>query len=78
LEGPIATGAAEGATWYPPVDTTATGEDALKARTKAAMSQGMGLEGDVDADKTFGSKYHSSSGKTINLPDEYDQEQSWD
>lgn len=59
--------------FYPPVTTGATGEDALKEKTKALMSGSQGVEG-VQADKTFGPKYHSDDGDAINLPGDYDDE----
>lgn len=58
--------------FYPPVTSGATGEDALKEKTKALMSSGKTVDG-VDADRTFGAKYHDDDGST-NLPGDYDDE----
>lgn len=66
---PVSTGAKSG-TFYPPVITDATGEDALKAKTRALMTQGT-YNPDVQADSEFGAKYHNSDGDVINLPENY-------
>lgn len=59
---------------YGTVETTKTGKDALREKTRAAYSVGYGLTEDVDADDTFGSKYHSSSGKLTNVPEGYGED----
>ncbi|MCX6709164.1 MAG: hypothetical protein NTW67_05980 [Candidatus Woesearchaeota archaeon] len=56
--------------FYPPVTTTATGADALKAKTDALMRQ-AGYIPKVDAATDTGAKYHSSDGDLTNLPDKY-------
>ncbi len=56
--------------FYPPVTTTATGADALKAKTDALMRQ-AGYIPKVDAETDTGAKYHSSDGDLKNLPDKY-------
>ncbi len=71
-ENPTATteGAKSG-TFYPPITTTATGEDALKEKTRALMTQGT-YDPNVEADDEFGSRYHDNSGDLTNLPDKYE------
>jgi len=56
--------------FYPPVTTTATGADALKAKTDALMRQ-AGYVPKVTAETDTGAKYHSSDGDLTNLPDKY-------
>lgn len=56
--------------FYPPITTTATGEDALKAKTDALLRQ-SGYIPKVDAVTDTGAKYHSSDGDLTNLPDKY-------
>jgi hypothetical protein len=63
---------------YGTVETTKTGKDALAEKTRAAYSTGSGLAEDIDADKEFGSKYHSNSGKLTNLPDGYGEGHSFE
>ncbi|MBW3018701.1 hypothetical protein KY329_00755 [Candidatus Woesearchaeota archaeon] len=63
---------------YEGVESTKTGEDALKEKTRAAYSVGSDLSQDVDADSTFGSKYHSSSGNLINVPEGYGEDTNYD
>ena len=57
-------------TFYPPVTTSATGKDALKAKTEALMNQ-SGYVPTVKADTTFGPRYHTGSGSSTNLPSGY-------
>ncbi len=56
--------------FYPPVTSGATGEDALREKTKALMTQ-PGYVPNVDADKSSGAKYHDDDGDPKNLPSEY-------
>ena len=62
--------AKQGATLYPPIVSSKTGKDALMERTHEAFSQ-SNYQSDIDADKTFGPKYHDDDGDPENLPDEY-------
>lgn len=57
-------------TFYPPVTTDATGEAALKERTRALFSKPV-YDPNVEADDEFGAKYHDDDGDVKNLPDEY-------
>ncbi|MBS3124893.1 hypothetical protein J4211_01405 [Candidatus Woesearchaeota archaeon] len=72
---PIRTGAKSG-TFYPPVQVSGTGKDALKEKTKALMSNGSSTPGNVDAQRDFGPKYYSSGGSPTNLPSNYGNEDS--
>lgn len=66
-----------GNSWYPPVVTSATGEDALRERTKAAFSSSS-FNTSVDADRHTGSRYYDSDGDPTNLPEGYGVDQSYE
>ena len=61
---------AKSGSFYPPVITDATGTDALKAKTRALMTQGT-YDPNTDAVGDFGAKYHEKDGDPANLPDGY-------
>ncbi len=61
---------AEGGSIYSGTTSTATGEDALKEKTRQAYSTGLGVGDGVEADDQFGPKYHN------NLPDGYGNDDS--
>lgn len=67
---PVSSGEKTG-TFYPPITTDATGKEALKAKTRA-LFQKETYDPNVEADSTFGAKYHSADGDPTNLPDGYD------
>lgn len=67
---PVSSGEKTG-TFYPPITTDATGKEALKAKTRA-LFQKETYDPNVEADSTFGAKYHSTDGDPTNLPDGYD------
>jgi hypothetical protein len=57
-------------TFYPPITTDATGEEALKQKTRALFSQ-QTYDPNVEADTKTGARYHDSSGEPDNLPGDY-------
>lgn len=61
----------KGTDLYPPAPAGVTGKDALKARTKALLTQSKTLTLDGKVDTTFGARYHTKSGSSKNLPSNY-------
>ncbi len=78
LQGQLASGATQttgpkqGATGMPPAPVGLSEQEALKARTRALMSQGSGLSQPVDADTQLGARY----AKDSDLPKGYGDEGS--
>ena len=67
---PTPTAGVKSGTFYPPITTTATAEEALKEKTRALFSQKVYVP-NVTADSDFGAKYDDSSGDLTNLPGDY-------
>ena len=67
-EPSTATTGAKSGTFYPPITSNATGEEALKQKTDALFSQNV-FNLSTDAQGQFGAKYHSNDGDPKNLPE---------
>ena len=66
-----------GGSIYSGTSSDLEGKDALKEKTNQAFSTGIGIEDStVDEDDVFGPKYYSSSGNSINLPEDYGNDDS--
>jgi len=70
MESVTAESGPKSGTFYPPVNTAATGKDALKEKTRALFTKPLDVP-NVQADDEFGAKYHESDGDLKNLPDKY-------
>lgn len=64
-----AVGAKQATSYYPPAPAGVTGDDALKARTRALYSTSKGMSQPVEADREFGSR-------SDDLPQDYGNEGS--
>jgi hypothetical protein len=61
---PVTTDSEKTGTFYPPITTQATGEDALKEKTRALFSQTTYIP-TVEADTETGARYHNDDGEII-------------
>lgn len=70
---PPVSGAKSG-TFYPPITTDATDKEALKAKTRALMTQGSEVPSSLTKGTLgeFGARYHDSDGDSTNLPPGYE------
>lgn len=65
---------AKSGTFYPPITTDATDKEALKAKTRALMTQGSAVPSSLTKGTLgeFGARFHDSDGDSTNLPEGYE------